>query len=189
MDFYIFSDTDLSGKTEWKHVFFSIPRFSPTVQNRFVKMHPCLVLPEYDYYVYVDGNIEIIGDVRDLVRTANEDFSFVVGMYEHPFRNCIYSEGAACIKHSRDWFWRIGRQLRQYFRAGYPISNGLYEAGVILIRNSPQSAEFLRNWWLEYLSGSARDQISLPYVAWTLGLEITSLGRSDFRFVHKYFRL
>ena len=189
VDFFVFSDLDLSGLTEWTPVRFLMSEYSPTLQNRFVKMHPGLMLPDYDYIVYVDGNVQVIGDISTFVEEMADSPDFVVGMYEHPFRNCIYSEGAACIKHSRDWFWRIARQLRRYSMENYPVENGLYEASVILSRRSEEADIFFRAWWLAYLSGSARDQLSLPFAAWRLSVKISNLGRSDFRYAHRFFKL
>lgn len=189
VDFFVFSDGDLTGRTDWTPVRFSMPDYSPTLQNRFVKMHPGLMLPEYQFFIYVDGNVQVVGDVSALVAQIANEPDFVVGMYEHPFRNCIYSEGAACIKHSRDWFWRVVLQLRRYATANYPTCNGLYEAGVIVSRRSDKSDAFFRAWWRAYLVGSARDQLSLPYTAWKLELQISNLGPSDFRYLHRFFRL
>lgn len=189
VDFFVFSNLDLSETTEWTAVQFSMPEHSPTVQNRFVKLHPSLMLPDYEFIVYVDGNIQIVGNVSTLVSDLLVDTHFTVGMYQHPYRNCIYSEGAACIRHSRDWFWRIARQLRRYAKLSYPVDNGLYEAGVIVSRKSQLTDAFFRTWWLAYLSGSARDQIPLAYAAWKLSIPITNLGVSDFRYIHRFFRL
>lgn len=189
VDFFVFSNRDLSGATSWTPVYFSLPEYSSALQNRFIKMHSRLILPEYEFLVYVDGNIEILGDISSFVFDVANDPEFVVGMYEHPYRSCIYSEGFACIKHSRDWFWKIALQLRRYSSVNYPTDNGLYEAGVIVSRRSAKADEFFRVWWLDYLAGSARDQLSLPFTAWKLSLHIKNLGRSDFRYSHRFFRL
>ncbi|MFN6005934.1 MAG: glycosyltransferase domain-containing protein [Paracoccaceae bacterium] len=189
VDFFVFSNIDLSGRTDWTSIRFAMPEYSATLQNRFVKMHPSLMLPEYDFLVYVDGNVQIVGDVSTLVSEMAMDPEFVIGLYQHPFRGCIYSEGAACIKHSRDWFWKIAKQLRRYASLNYPLDNGLYEAGVIVSRRSEKTDLFFRAWWLAYLSGSARDQLSLPFAAWKLSIPIRNLGRSDFRYIHRFFKL
>ncbi|MFM7294010.1 MAG: glycosyltransferase domain-containing protein [Burkholderiales bacterium] len=189
VDFYLFSDAEIQGRTEWNSILLSLPHLSPAAQNRFVKMQPWLLLPQYDYWLYVDGNIDITGDITELIGNAIRDNNLTLGMYQHPFRKCLYSEGAACIKHSRDWFWHIALQVRKYYKVGYPLDNGLYEAGVMLVRNSDEAQNLLTSWWLEYLSGSTRDQIALPFTAWRLQTSITNLGVSDFRYQHKYFRL
>ena len=187
VDFFVFSNVDLSGVTEWTAIPFSMPEYSAQLQNRFVKMHPGLMLPDYDFLIYVDGNVQVVGDVSSLISEVATDPEFFVGMYQHPFRDCIYSEGAACIRHSRDWFWKIARQLRRYGRLGYPVANGLYEAGVVVSRRSERTEQLFRAWWREYLSGSSRDQLALPFAAWKLSIPIRNLGRSDFRYTHRFF--
>jgi len=109
-------------------------------------------------------------------------------LYDHYERNCIYSEAAACAHCSLDWIWTIARQMRQYSREGYPVNNGLYESGVILRRNTDRVSKIMEYWWLEYSQGAKRDQLSLIYVCWKLGFPISSMGRSDPRFTHRYLR-
>lgn len=37
-------------------------------------------------------------------------------------------------------------------------------------------------WWLAYLSGVKRDQLSLPFVSWQLSNPICYLGQNNFRY-------
>jgi hypothetical protein len=43
-------------------------------------------------------------------------------------------------------------------------------------------------WWSEYLIGAKRDQLSLPFVAWTSGVALGSLGSSDPRTSQRYLK-
>ncbi|MBU1260688.1 MAG: hypothetical protein KJ757_02245 [Planctomycetes bacterium] len=68
------------------------------------------------------------------------------------------------------------------------MNNGLYEAGVILRRNTDRVSKIMEYWWLEYSQGAKRDQLSLPYVLWKLGVSISSMGKSTPMFIHRYLR-
>ena len=88
-----------------------------------------------------------------------------------------------------DWIWTIARQMRRYRREGYPVDNGLYESGVILRRNTDKVSKVIEYWWLRILSrcetGSVVADICL-LEAWVL---YSSMGRVDYRFARRYFRI
>ena len=124
-----------------------------------VKLFPHEFLPEYELTIYVDGNIELVGDLyafAQWVQCAPED----VLVYEHPFRRSIFDEAAACAHTGHDWWWRIDRQMAAYRARGLPANAGLFEAGVIVRRNTPAMRTAMQRWWEEYSSG-VRDRKSV----------------------------
>ncbi len=156
--------------------------------NRFAKMHPHILFPEYELSIYVDGNIEIVGGLHSLLESTlmRKD----IALYEHPFRDCVYIEANECAAIGYDWYWRIESQMNVYRKSGYPAGSGLFECGVIIRRHSAKDVEELMEaWWVAYQNGIKRDQISLPFLAWRLGIQINNLGRSDPRFGRAYFSL
>jgi hypothetical protein len=151
-------------------------------------MCPHLVLPGYDISVYVDGNIEIMGGLRALVLRALATSD--IGLYEHPFRNCVYQEALECLTIGHDWVWNIERQINIFQKRGYPEHNGLFECGVLIRRHSSERLrEAMLAWWDCYRTGINRDQLYLPFVLWKLGIKFTPLGKSDFRFKRENFSL
>jgi hypothetical protein len=159
---------------------------SPASRNRWLKMHPHLLFPEHDISLYVDGNIEVIGDVAELARTAVR--AGPLSMYDHPFRSCLYDEALACAWVGLDWLDAIARHVERYARDGFPRQAGLFEANVIIRRHhDPVVIRAMERWWREWTDGIKRDQLSLTYALWREGLAAQSLGRHDPRFVHRYF--
>jgi hypothetical protein len=149
-------------------------------------MHPYEFLPEYDITVYVDGNIQIVGDVYALVQSvfnAPED----IFLFRHPWRNCLYAEAAACAHFSHDWIWNIASQMRKYSSAGFPVEQGLFEGNVIIRKNTASLHTLMDAWWTEYTTGIKRDQLSFTYAAWSVGIPVGSLGENDQRLGHRYF--
>jgi hypothetical protein len=187
-DYFCFSDDATSVGAPW--IWRPIPTagLTPQDQNRYVKMHPHVVLPEYDATIYLDGSVEIVGDVGEMVKNAlaSEGDLF---LYDHSERTCTYREAAACAHFSHEWIWVISRQMRRYCREGFPPDSGLYEANVILRRNVRSIAVLMDQWWEEYMAGVKRDQLSLRYVSWKLRHPISTLGKNDPRLVNRYFRV
>lgn len=186
LDYYYFGDSPSDLLEPWKFRPVGLPHLDAKDRNRYIKMHPHKVLPEYDVTLYIDGSIRIVGDVYEMVTEALQTKGDIY-LYDHLERNCIYSEAAICAHNSYEWVWSIARQMRRYSREGYPLNNGLFEGGVILRRNTDRAIKTLECWWKEYSRGVKRDQLSLTYVLWKLGCSVTSLGISDHRRTHKYF--
>jgi len=185
--YFCYSDAPESVMPPWKFLPIKLKGLSPKDQNRYIKMHPHEFLSDYDITVYVDGNIQVVGDLYALVCATLSQHGDIF-LYQHPNRVCVYAEGAACSHIAHERIWNIVKQMRRYNKAGYPIRNGLFEANVIIRKNTPPMHRFMDEWWNEYCLGAKRDQLSLPFVAWKLGMPLVSLGKSDPRFRKKYFR-
>ena len=155
--------------------------------NRYIKMHPHEVLPEYDITLYIDGNINIVGDLYVLIMECYHAKADIF-LYNHFLRECVYEEAKSCIYNSLDWVWSISAQMKRFSKEGYPLNNGLFEANIIIRKNNNIIKSLMNDWWYEYYTGAKRDQLSLSVVAWRKGLNIASLGDSDARKINKYFK-
>ena len=186
IDYYCFTDKINLNESSWIYKKIELPGLNKRDQNRYIKMHPHRYFSEYDATVYLDGSIQIVGDIYELVieAMARDELIFA---YDHPQRNCIYQEAAACSHFCHDWIWTITALMRRYNHEDYPLNNGLFEAGVLIRKNKLPMIALMDEWWNEYHSGPKRDQLSLPVVAWRHDLLIRSLGKSDPRYTHKYF--
>jgi hypothetical protein len=185
---YCFTDGKPALGRPW--VLRSIPYRTggPAERNRFVKMHPHEIFPEFQISVYVDGNIQIVAGIEALVRQAMGSGSLALS--QHPFRARAGDEAEECAAIGYDWRWRILSQMARYRRAGFLDSSGFYEANVIIRRHhAPEVRAMMDVWWREYLAGTRRDQLSLPFAAWSTGTRIVSLGASDIRDERSHFSL
>jgi hypothetical protein len=162
------------------------PGLPPASRCRWAKFHPHHVFPRHTASIYVDGNIEIIGDLAPLLRIL---VCHPIAMYEHPFRRCSYAEAIECELIGFDKPERICQQFERYRVAGFPRDLGLFEANVILrTHRDPALMRAMDRWWAEWQSGVKRDQLSLTYALWREGLAAKSLGPNDARSIHEYFR-
>ncbi|MBT1070967.1 glycosyltransferase domain-containing protein [Pelotalea chapellei] len=187
ISYFCFTDSPQSVLPPWQFIPIALKELSPKDQNRYIKMHPHHFLQGYDVTVYIDGNIQVVGDLFQLVCKSIHS-SGDIFVYQHPNRNCIYAEGAACSHIAHERIWNIAKQMRRYHKKGYPINNGLFEANVIIRKNTDRMRHFMNEWWNEYCLGAKRDQLSLPFVAWLLQITVESLGESDPRFKNNVFR-
>jgi SAM-dependent methyltransferase len=165
-----------------------LPRLDPVRRARRVKIlfHRVLQGDDFDYSIWVDGNVDIIGDLRPLLSTPPEHP--IVG-FRHPFRDCLYQEGEACIQESRDDPGRIRRQLEGYRAAGYPEHQGLTETNVLIRRHGdPAVMAVMEAWWEEVARHSKRDQLSFCYVMWRAGMTYGTMGNEDTRGSSPVFR-
>lgn len=190
IDYWCFTDRPEDVHGPWRPLSADVIGLNAKDSNRFVKMHPHRMpqIADYDVTVYVDGSIEIVGDLMPLLDSCAARPE-TVQMFRHPFRDCLYDEALACARSGHDTVFTIGQQMRRYRGLGFPANHGLFEANVIYRRHGPEVESMMQAWWSEYRAGARRDQLSLPYVAWRCGLKIGDMGPSDPRFGQQYFRL
>lgn len=144
--------------------------------NRYFKFNPFDVFEGYDYSLYVDGNILVISDVRNMINRINDTTG--LAFHRHSSRNCIYKEAEVCRIEKRGNYKKIQEQLKEYKKLGFPPEFGLYEANIILVDlHNPCAKQVLTSWWDEFKgSKSFRDQIALPYVVWKCGFKFDDVG-------------
>jgi hypothetical protein len=190
LGYYCFTDDPKSVPPPWKVHPIVLAGRSSRDRNRYVKMHPHRLDPlvDYDVTVYVDGNMNVVGDVYELVEACMRDGAELFA-YDHPFRTCLYEEGAACAAFGHDSIATISAQMQRYEQAGFPRGGGLYECGVLIRRQTPAVAALMEDWWDEYRQGAKRDQLAFPFLLWKHRIRFRSLGPSDPRFINKYFKL
>jgi len=178
-DFYIVTDQDLPTASSWikKKVDFSVfpGAVDPVTKNRFVKMHPHLIFPEYDYSIYLDGTIQARTDLTEWIQEMP-----VVGlkMFNHPVRHCTYTEIEACIKAGKGSKSDLLRYAAFLRSQGMPENYGLVEGGVIVRQShNPVCVSLMTQWWQEFLQQSRRDQISLPYILWKNQIQVEQIAK------------
>lgn len=140
---------------------------SPRRGNRYIKTltHRFVEGPT----LYVDAEFKIVSDPTPVARAALESSS--IGMSLHPSRTCLYQEAAYCVrKNVTKEVDLVHRQIKRYKRAGMPRDFGLWAGCIIARRGDADSDRLGEAWWSELEQGCERDQISLPFASWKLGM-------------------
>lgn len=133
--------------------------------SRFPKLQPhYTVLKQYDFSLYIDANIKIIGRyVYDRMRELAEE-NVGIALLQHPFRDCVYQEAYICIAACKGGWLDILRQVCFLKNKNIPKHGGLYEANLIFRNHNDGLVLKTDNiWWQTFMKYSKRDQLSLVY--------------------------
>ncbi len=193
-DYICFTDTDFKSEI-WR-----VRKVEPPVKDdpvrsaRKYKILPHRFLSEYEYSVWVDGNLLIRGDLSGLIdrylrgtnmavfdhanykwNPGHTKLQIFLNIFrrDYPYvRHCVYEEGEELIKMNamgayKDDSRTIRDQLDKYRGEGYPENNTLIQSSVLVRRhNAPDVVKAMEDWWREVKYHSRRDQLSFNYVAW-----------------------
>lgn len=182
-DYYVVTDSSISETSAWKKFDYSyynnkIENLTNTEKNRFFKIHPELLFPDYKYSIYVDSNITICNDLTAMV---NQMSGQVMGFHSHRERDCVYSEAKAANMLGKLSKNSMKKYISYLKSIDMPKHYGLLECNVIAREhNDERCIEIMNQWWELYMSGtSKRDQLSLPIVLRNNGIkpaQVSCLG-------------
>jgi hypothetical protein len=179
LDYFCISDTPCAADSVWR--FLEIPtaakEYKGGMVNRFCKLNPWHLFCNYDFSIYIDGNIEIVSDIRSLCSIAKNS-KIGIAMHLHSDRDCVYNESSICKLYKRGCIPAINKQMDDYRKVFFPEHFGMVEATIIIVDlKNPIAKKIMGDWWIELLrSGSGRDQLSFPYVLWMNGYQISDVG-------------
>lgn len=134
------------------------------ILSRYVKINPHIVLSEYNYSLYIDGNVSIAtSEIYDIINTKINNKVIYSGI-KHWGRDCAYEEAYACINARKDSFLNIIKTIKFLKSKRFPSNYGLFENNVIFrMHNNNEIVRFSNMWWYYYLKYSHRDQLIHSY--------------------------
>ena len=166
-DWFLFTNRDIESET---HQVIKCDNGGLTNRraSREYKIAPHRYLPNYEYHIYIDANMELLVSPEHLISTYLEkDIAVLV----HQWRDCIYEEMKECLRLKVADLDLSHEQAKLYRRLGYPEHWGLTENGVILRRNTEPVRLFNELWKFIYQAFAERDQFSFCFVSWYTGIE------------------
>lgn len=179
LDYILYTDAEERFDSVWKYKKIKEIENTPgsNFANRYYKFNPFSLFPDYDYSIYVDGNVQVVSDVTGLYSIANES-PLGIAMHKHFSKSCAYKDAKWCELNKRGKLTAIKEQVRRYRKEGFPEEYGLCEATIIVVDlHSPVAKKIMNVWWQEFCrTESGRDQISFPYVLWKMGYKISDVG-------------
>ena len=178
-DYYLFTNNPNLKSDSWniREIPEEISKINNNAKiNRYIKMHPKEIFPEYDYAIYIDGNIKIISIISKFIEKVNNKTGLAI--HRHCERNCIFNEIKACRAYGKGDYSKLKEQVSRYEKEGFPKSYGMLECNVLVSDLKNENAKkIFDGWWNEYLdSESMRDQIAFPYVLWKNGNKVEDIG-------------
>ena len=139
-----------------------------TIDNRLAakifKIMPHKILPDYDVYIWIDGNVEIKRDnfVNEITtHLGKNDFC----ISPHPFRKNIYEEAEFIINSIKaDSKYLSGRySIEPIQREIEHIGSGLkdlYYCGIFARRNDPIVNQMCESWFMDNVLWTNFDQLN-----------------------------
>jgi hypothetical protein len=147
----------------------------PTNQRRTARYHKTLshqLFPDAEIVIWVDGCLTPSSGPEQLVRALKDND---LATFKHCERSCVYQELRACLRLKKDKPDLMRTQVERYRKEGYPPNNGLAETTCVVRRQTDQIKLLNEAWWAEITRGSQRDQLSLDYLCWKLGVQYSHL--------------
>lgn len=188
IDYFIITDQELPVDTVWKKIDINslkLDEYTKVEQTRYVKVHPEILFPNYDYSLYIDSNIRITCDVKPIIYTFI-DSNKSIAIHKHQTRNCIYKESIAIYASGKAKKKDINIQINEYKKDGFPKEYGLFENNIIIRKHNDKDCINVMNVWWEQIHkfDTKRDQLSFMYSLWKNGFSeefVFSLGNNSRR--------
>ena len=176
-DFYIFTDQEINTKSAWKKMDLpnEINEMSNIDKNRYIKMLPHLFFENYNYSIYVDGNVQILTDLTEYINKIDKDTG--IGIHMHHLRDCVYDELEAIVKMNKQNKKMANKYKEKLDEEKMPRNYGLLQCNIIARKhNNLICKKVMESWWDEFKESIKRDQISLPYVLYKNNINIDKVG-------------
>lgn len=175
VDFVCFTDSALHR---------DIWRLRPVVRRlktaqltaRWHKLNPHLLFPDYEYSLWVDGNV--IPSSSELYDTLNGLVSKSVKWagIKHPQRDDVYEEAYRIYSNGRDRFFPLARTLNFLKREGFPRHWGMMETNVLLRAHHDEDVRRCDELWCSLLMQyTGRDQMTHSYAMWKSSIPMVYL--------------
>lgn len=185
IDYFIITDNEVSTEQDvWKKIDVpqDIKQYSALEQARYIKTHPHRFFSEYDYSIFIDGNIKITCDIRPLVYSMIEAKK-IMAIHRHQARDCVYDEAKAIYAVGKAKRHDLNKQLEHYKKEAFPRHFGLFETNVIIRQhNHADCIAVMDTWWQEIKDYTKRDQMSFTYALWKnnkTAMDVLSLGNNS----------
>ncbi|MEI7579995.1 MAG: glycosyltransferase domain-containing protein [bacterium] len=178
-DFIMFTDNSQLkqvNQSTWQIKMLNLDKIEhPRMRAKYIKLNPHLVLPDYDYTIWIDGSV-VIRTAR-FINYIFENFSKrKLIVFKHPERNCVYKEAEFCKAWPKYKTQKITEQIAYYRSLGYPREHGLSAATIIFRDNRDKDVHrFDESWWEENQNWSYQDQISLEYLIWKMNFPVEKI--------------
>ncbi len=125
---------------------------------------------EYDWTMWVDGTMEIVGPVKAFAEKALEKHDFAA--WRHPWWQCSYTEVDKCIAMKKDSRFNLERGRSLLKKGGLPKNHGQLATWVLLRKNTSMVEDHARLWWRDMKETTMRDQVTFMLNLWRCDAKI-----------------
>ena len=158
-----------------------------TRNQRWHKILGYECLGDYKYSIYIDSNVDI---KSPYIYNICKDTKKPVLIPIHNVRSCIYDEIDVCEKIGKDTPETLQRVRDFLTSEKMPHDYGLTENNLIFRKHDSEDVkQIMYKWWEIVMSYSKRDQLSLAYVLWKYGVNISDIVIPNIRVDYKNFEV
>ncbi len=166
IDSFLYTDSffeEVSGRSQKFTPFYC---HDPKRTSGWLKTHPHILFPNYDYVIWMDGNLKVSPQGLTKFIKQVTTMRAPISSYPHPERNNVLDEAMSVINCNRDNAIEVTQQIIRYNLIDKLNRLGpLLETRVFLWNmKHPAAIPLAKSWWRELSNGCKRDQISLPWV-------------------------
>lgn len=148
---------------------YPLPNIPPRLQAKFFKLQAHRLWPQYDAFVWIDGNIEVTSPdfVKEMISRLQ-----TIRIQRHHERQTIKEEIDFILASDNEYLTvRYGNQpLREeyewYLSRGMPGNMPLYACNIFAWVNKEDVKCFFDDWWNLVLMWSYFDQSAFSYLAY-----------------------
>jgi GT2 family glycosyltransferase len=184
-DYICFTD-DLSignaNNSSWQIRPLFFDKLDNVRNQRWHKLHPHILFPEYEKSIWIDGNLDVLNDglFNDVQMTIEE--KNLISIAPHPSRKCLYDEFEACVSMGKDDAYMMKEQINLIKKSNFPKKFGLFETSIMFrAHNNEKIIKVMDDWWWWIENYSRRDQLSFTYSLWKNNLLAKPLTDVSYR--------
>lgn len=160
VDWVLVTDREPADARGWRVVVEPRPDVLPVRAAKAPKFEPWKYT-DAPASIWIDASFRVVSP--DFATSAME-YATPIAQFVHPWRSCLYDEAIEIAALGMDPEGAAAWQTKRYREAGHPTGWGLWASGVIARRHTAAVKRMGAAWAREVESGSARDQVSQPYV-------------------------
>ncbi|MCV6596345.1 MAG: DUF616 domain-containing protein [Mangrovicoccus sp.] len=159
-----------------------------SLSNRWHKLHPHLLFPEYQESIYIDGNVNVLSSyLFDKISEHTTDLL----LPRHFMRNCVMEEKDTIISTNRinkSAAEKLDSLMQKAKSEGFPEGWGLSENNVIFRNHhDPKIIALMEEWWEMVETVAPRDQAHLCYLLWKHGFSFEDITFPNCRTLYQDF--
>ena len=151
--------------------------------NRWHKLHPHELFPEYSESIYLDANINILDNY---LFTKIKEIDENIALPEHFQNTSIFQEFETVQSLKFDTDSAIDKTYA--IIKDMPPHYGFTENNVIYRRhNNPEIIKIMDEWWDMVEHCSKRDQLSFTYILWKHNIKVEDITFANTRLAKQHF--
>lgn len=184
-DYICFTDnTELLKKKKigaWQIKPLAFNKLDNTKNARWHKLHPHIILNEYDESIWLDGYINIKTPyIFKQIEEKKQKNDILIPI--HNERNCVYKELTAISKYELETDQNLSKMKNKLEEEDMPHDFGLNETNIVFRKHNKKTIiKLMEQWWYYIENVTKRDQASWTLVLYKNNIDINKLYLENIR--------